>query len=249
MLNNNRRNFIKNTTIATIASLAIPEIVSAAIPKEKKIRINTNDVILFQGDSITDWGRDYKSTTPNTTNIIGPGYPIMVSGNLLLNNPQKNLQIYNRGIGGQKSVDLLKRWDADCIAIKPNVLSILVGVNDFWHRLTFGYDGTIDTYIAAYKKLLEETKQALPDVKLIIGEPFAVKGVTAVDDKWYPEFDNYRQAARDLASQYNAVFIPYQSIYDKALEVAPGSYWTIDGVHPSVAGEALMARAWLEVIK
>lgn len=249
--NNSRRNFIKNTSLAALATVSIPQIVSAATLKNpaKKIHLNTNDVILFQGDSITDWGRDYKSVVPNTTNILGPGYPIIASANLLLNHPDKNLLIWNRGIGGQKANDLLLRWDTDCIAIKPNILSILVGVNDFWHRLTFGYQGTVDTYRAAYTTMLDKTKQALPDVQLIIGEPFGVKGVKSVDEKWYPEFDRYRQTARELADKYGAVFIPYQSIFDKALEHAPGSYWTIDGVHPSVAGEALMAQAWLNVVK
>lgn len=251
MNNHTRRNFIKSTSIAAVTALALPEIVSAAMPEinGKRIELNKDDVILFQGDSITDWGRDYKSTSPNTTNILGPGYPIMAAGQLLLTHPDKNLQIYNRGIGGQKAFELLKRWDTDCIALKPTVVSILVGVNDFWHRLTFNYEGTVDTYSAAYKQLLDKTKKELPGVKLIIGEPFAVKNVKAVDDKWYPEFNRYRKAAKDLAVQFDAAFIPYQTIFDKALRSAPGSYWTIDGVHPSVAGEALMAQAWLQTVK
>jgi lysophospholipase L1-like esterase len=144
---------------------------------------------------------------------------------------------------------LADRWDADCINLKPNVLSILIGVNDYWHTLTNGYTGTIETYRSDYRKLLDRTKQALPDVKLIIGEPFAVRGVRAVDDKWYPAFDGFRQAAKEIADQYGAIFIPYQSIYDKAIESAPGSYWTNDGVHPSLAGAELMAHAWLETVK
>jgi lysophospholipase L1-like esterase len=161
----------------------------------------------------------------------------------------KNLKIYNKGISGNKVYQLTERWDADCLDIKPNLLSILIGVNDFWHTLTGGYKGTVETYTTDFKKLLDRTKQALPDVKLIIGEPFAVKGVKAVDDKWYPAFDAYRTSAKEIASQYDAVWIPYQSIFDKAIETAPGSYWTIDGVHPSVAGAQLMAHAWLETVK
>lgn len=245
-----RRNFIKNTSIATLAGMSLSNIAHSAMPeaKGKKINLGTNNIILFQGDSITDWGRDYKSTVDNTTNNIGPGYPIIVSGQLLLNNPNKNLRIFNKGIGGQKAPDLLKRWETDCIDIKPNILSILVGVNDFWHRLTFGYTGTVETYKTAYKQLIDDSKNKLPDVQLILGEPFAIKGVKAVDEKWFPAFYEYQQAARDLAKEYNATFIPYQSVFNEALRVAPGSYWTIDGVHPSVAGEALMALAWLKTI-
>lgn len=250
----NRRNFIKKASIASItavAALNLPEIISSTFAAEKTARISiaNNDIVLFQGDSITDWGRDYKSTTPDTTAMLGSGYPLLISSRLLLDHAGKNLQIWNKGISGQKAEDLLKRWDTDCIDLKPTVLSIMVGVNDFWHRLSSGYKGTIETYTSNYKLLLDKTRQAFPDVQLIIGEPFGVKGVKAVDEKWYPEFDAYRLAARNLAAEYKASFIPYQSIFDKAQEIAPGSYWTIDGVHPSVAGEALMAKAWLALVK
>jgi lysophospholipase L1-like esterase len=248
---NTRRNFIKNTAVGTIAALALPELVSAALVKEniKKVRIDKDDVILFQGDSITDWGRDRSKSTPNNTIALGSGYVIFATGHLLLENPDKNLQIYNKGISGNKVYQLAERWDADCLALKPNVLSIHIGVNDFWHTLTSGYTGTIETYITDYHKLIDRTKQALPDVKLVICEPFATKGVKSVDDKWYPTFDLFRKAARNIAIEYNAAFVPYQSVFDKALESAPAAYWSLDGVHPSIAGEALMAKTWLETVR
>jgi len=247
----NRRKFVKTAAIGTIATLSIPEIVSAAVtqPKVKKITLDKDNVILFQGDSITDWGRDKNNNNPNDFDALGHGYPLLAASRLVKDHPNKNLQVYNRGISGNKVFQLADRWDADCINLKPNVLSILVGVNDYWHTLTNGYTGTIETYRSDYTKLLDRTKQALPDVKLIIGEPFAVKGVRAVDDKWYPAFDGFRQAAKEMADQYDAIFIPYQSIYDKAIESAPGSYWTSDGVHPSLAGAELMAHAWLETVR
>ncbi|WP_295772904.1 SGNH/GDSL hydrolase family protein [uncultured Mucilaginibacter sp.] len=249
----NRRKFITGSTMAAIASLSIPDIVSAAVKTEssapKKISLNNNDVILFQGDSITDAGRNRTNTTPNTTGMFGNGYANLAAADLLLNNPGKNLQIWDRGISGNKVYQLAERWDADCLQIKPNVLSIMIGVNDFWHTLTNGYTGTIETYRTDYKKLLDRTKQALPDVKLIIGEPFAVLGVKSVTDKWYPKFDEYRAVAKEIAREYDAPFIPYQSVFNEALKQAPGSYWTGDGVHPSVAGAALMAKAWLKVVK
>jgi len=247
----NRRNFITNTAIGTLASIAIPDIVTAAVAKSaaKKINLNANDVILFQGDSITDWGRNKADTTPNSFQMLGNGYTYLASADLLLKNPEKNLKIYNKGISGNKVFQLADRWETDCLAIKPNVLSIMIGVNDFWHTLTNGYKGTIDTYRTDFKKLLDRTKQALPDVQLIIGEPFAVKGVKAVDDKWYPAFNDYRAASKQIAADFSAAFIPYQSIFDKAIKSAPGSYWTTDGVHPSVAGANLMAQAWLKTVK
>jgi lysophospholipase L1-like esterase len=248
--NSSRRNFIKNTSIASIAALGLPQIVSAALATEniKKPDLDKNDVILFQGDSITDWGRDHANTMPNNTSALGSGYTLLTASYLLLKYADKNLQIYNKGISGNKVYQLAERWDTDCLALKPNVLSIHIGVNDFWHTLTNGYTGTIETYITDYHKLLDRTKQALPNVKLVICEPFAVKGVKAVDDKWYPTFDLFRKAARDIAAEYKATFVPYQAAFDKALESAPGSYWNLDGVHPSVAGEALMAQTWLQAV-
>ncbi len=236
--------------MGTIATLALPQIVSAALANEniKKVELNKVDIILFQGDSITDWGRNYSATQPNSTNSLGSGYVLLTAGHLLLKYPEKNLHIYNKGISGNKVYQLADRWDADCLALKSNVLSIHIGVNDFWHTLTNGYTGTIDTYITDFHKFLDRTKQASPNVKLIICEPFALKGVKAVDDKWYPTFDLFRKAARDIATEYNATFVPLQSVFDKAVESAPAPYWNLDGVHPSVAGEALMAQAWMEAV-
>jgi len=247
----NRRSFIQNAAIGTLASLAIPGIVSSAFAeaKGKKISLNANDIILFQGDSITDSNRDKKQTTANATAGMGSGYVLLAGSDLLLRNQDKNLQIFNRGISGDKVYQLADRWDEDCLQLKPNVLSILIGVNDYWAVKKHGYAGTIETYRDDFKKLLDRTKQALPDVKLIIGEPYAVIGVKEVDATWYPEFDKFRAAARELADQFDAGFIPYQAVYDKAIKSAPGSYWTADGVHPNLAGINLMAHAWLEAIK
>lgn len=246
----NRRSFIKNTAIAVAASLSIPEIAtSAAAEKSKKVTFNQDDVVLFQGDSITDWGRDKSKSEPNNSGALGSGYALLLSAELLYKYADKNLKIYNKGISGNKVYQLAERWDADCLDLKPNVLSILVGVNDYWHTLTNNYKGTVETYRSDYHKLLDRTLKALPGVKLVICEPFAVKGVRAVDEKWYPTFDGYRKVAHDLASEYNTAFVPYQSVFDKALHTAPGSYWTIDGVHPSVAGCQLMANAWMDAVK
>jgi lysophospholipase L1-like esterase len=250
-LQNSRRSFLKTASIGTVAALSLPQIVSASIDNAaaSKIQLSTNDVILFQGDSITDWGRDHKLTIPNNTGSLGTGYTLITAGELLMKYPQKNLQIYNKGVSGNKVYQLAERWDTDCIALKPTVVSIHIGVNDFWHTLSSGYKGTIETYISDYKKLLDRTKQALPGVKFIIGEPFALKGTKFVNDTWYPAFDLYRKAARDIATQYNAGFIPYQTIFDNALASAPATYWTLDGVHPSIAGEKLMAQGWVATVK
>lgn len=249
--NNNRRNFVKTTAVGIIASLSVPSIISSAFAteKSKKTIIDQNDVILFQGDSITDWGRDHNKSMANDFGALGSGYVLLTASSLLREYATKNLQIYNKGISGNKVFQLSDRWDTDALNLKPNILSIMIGVNDYWHTITSGYKGTIDTYRGDYRKLLDRTQKALPGVKLIIGEPYAMKDVKAVDATWYPAFDTYRQASRDIAAEFGATFIPYQTVMDEALKLAPATYWSIDGVHPSPAGAALMAYAWQNVVK
>ena len=205
--------------------------------------------ILFQGDSITDAGRNREAEGPNNARGLGGGYVYQIVSSLLKAKPDMDFQCYNRGKSGNKVFQLADRWQADCIDIKPDVLSILIGVNDYWHVLGGNYDGTLEIYTNDLKKLLSETLEKLPKVKLIIGEPFIVKGGKAIDERWYPGFADYQKAARDIAKEFNTGFVPYQAYFDKALNKAPVSYWCPDGVHPSIAGGALMADAWLNTFK
>lgn len=246
-----RRNFLKKLTMGTAAVISIPEILSAAMPagKIKEIKLLKDQVVLFQGDSITDSGRAKDDQGYNTSRSLGSGYPLLAGAALLNKYASLNLKIYNKGISGNKVYQLAERWDKDCLELKPDVISILIGVNDFWHKLNGNYNGTPEIYKNDYVALLERTIKALPGVKIIIGEPFAVKGEKAVDDKWFPEFPEYQKAAKDIAKQFKATFIPYQSIYDEARKKATGSYWTGDGVHPTLAGAQLMAKAWMKAIE
>jgi len=243
-----RRKFLGTASMGTIGALSMPQIVSAALINEsarKRIKLNEHDVVLFQGDSITDFGRARPLVVNNG---LGSGYAFVSASELLCRYPQKQLKIYNAGISGNKVYQLQERWETDCLAIAPNVLSILIGVNDYWHTLNGSYAGSLDIYRDSYRKLLDLTLTKLAGVHLIIGEPFAVKGVSIVNEQWFPAFDGYREVAKALANEYQATFIPYQRIFDEALKSAPGSYWTKDGVHPSVAGISLMAHAWLKCI-
>jgi lysophospholipase L1-like esterase len=246
-----RRDFIRKAVLGSLLTAGIPEIVSAAFSPApaKKVVIEKGSTILFQGDSITDAGRNRDDSAFNMPSALGSGYAMLTGAALLEKYPGLGLKISNRGISGNKVYQLAERWDGDCLEIKPDILSILIGVNDIWHTLTGNYNGTVDIYRNDYTALLERTKKALPDIKLVISEPFAVPGVKAVDDKWYPEFYGYQKAAREIAEKFGAVFIPMQRIFDKAITKAPGPYWTPDGVHPSLAGAQLMAMAWLEAFK
>lgn len=249
--NNSRRSFIKKAALGTLAAVSIPEILSASMVRggAKKVRLLHGQTVLFQGDSITDSGRNKEDNSFNNPRALGSGYPMLTGAALLEKYAALDLKIYNKGISGNKVFQLAERWDKDCLEIKPDILSILIGVNDIWHKLTGNYNGTVDIYRKDFIALLERTIKALPNVKLVICEPFAVRGVRAVDDKWYPEFYDYQKAAREIATRFGAAFIPYQAIYDEAQKQAPGAYWTGDGVHPTLAGAQLMVQAWLEIVK
>jgi len=226
---------------------------SASFAKEilpsAAIKLDKGMTILFQGDSITDAGRQNRqSPKPNEQASMGNGYASMATAALLTSKPELNLSIYNRGISGNKVHQLDARWQKECLNYQPDVLSILIGVNDIWHGLNGRYDGTVETYENDYRALLQRTHKALPKVKLVICEPFVLR-CGAVNDKWFPEFDHYRAVARKVADEHSAVFVPFQSMFDQALQFAPPKHWAGDGVHPSSHGAALMADCWLQAVR
>lgn len=247
MESTNRRNFLKIGGASLVTVVSAPLLARTFIQKDKK-NIPENLTILLQGDSITDAGRDKGKYYANDAGGMGRGYVHQIVSDLLGSQPEAKLRFYNRGISGHKVFQLADRWEDDCLQIKPDVLSILIGVNDFWHSLN-NYKGTVEVYEADFKKLLDRTLRALPNVKLIIGEPFAVKGGKAIDKKWFPDFPEYQVAAAKIAKEFKAEFIPYQKIFDEALNIAPVSYWCPDGVHPSMAGGYLMKEAWIEAFE
>lgn len=242
----NRRNFIKSASLASAGLLGLNAMQAGNTTQKTSPNLPGKLTVLFQGDSITDAGRDRGHYYANDVRGMGHGYVLDIVSRIMAENPKTDWTIYNRGISGNKVFQLADRWKDDCLQLQPDVLSILIGVNDFWHTLNGHYDGTVDTYEQDLRKLLDDTLKKFPDLKLILGEPFVVKGGTAITDKWFPEFDAYRKAAKQIARDYNAVWIPYQEVFDKALNTAPASYWCPDGVHPSMSGAYLMAEAWVK---
>lgn len=252
-MNLSRRNFIAKSATGAFALASIPDIVSASIvdsnKKDKFDVFKIGDVVLFQGDSITDAGRDREREYANNAGSFGRGYAFLAASHLLKALPEKDLTIYNRGISGNKVYQLDERWEKDCLNLTPDIVSILIGVNDYWHKRNGKYDGTVEIYENDFRKLLTKTKKQIPEIKFIICEPFYVLETTSVDETWIEPMKKYQAAAKKIAKEFDSIWIPFQKVFDEAIKYAPGSYWAGDGVHPSMAGAQLMAEAWLMAVK
>ncbi len=133
---------------------------------------------------------------------------LFAAGELLRDHADLKLEILNRGISGNKVPDLAARWQTDCLDLQPTVLSILIGVNDIWHKLNGNYSGTVEDYANGYRKLIEDTQSKLPETRIVICEPFVLK-CGAVNDKWFPEFDERREVAVKLAKEMKLTLVPF----------------------------------------
>ncbi len=245
------RRVLMGTGLAAGGALFAQQVAQPTIQAAPSAKINSlknGSVILFQGDSITDAGRNRNSKGANSPRGFGFGYPFLIATALLGDHPQSQLKCYNRGISGNKVPDLDKRWQVDCIDLKPDILSILIGVNDIWHKLNGRYNGTVETYEQGFAALLERTRKALPDTRIVICEPFVLR-CGAVKDNWFPEFEHRRAAAERVAKAAKATWVPFQAKFNEAVKTTPPNYWAGDGVHPSMAGHALMAKTWREAVQ
>ena len=203
--------------------------------------------ILFQGDSITDAGRNREHDGFMCT---GMGYPAYVSARLGLDNPG-DFQFYNRGISGNRIVDVYARIKSDIINLKPDYMSILIGVNDVWHE--FSYNNGVDTekFVKIYSMLIEEVKEALPDIKIMIMEPFMLAG-TATEDKaeaFRKVVEDKAAAAKKVAEKYSLPFMELQKDLDELAKKAPNDYWLADGVHPQITFHQYIADKWIKMFK
>ncbi len=199
--------------------------------------------IVFQGDSITDCHRG---------DGLGTGYAFLCAAALGREEAVAH-EIYNRGVGGHRIVDLLAHWRRDGVNLKPDYLSILVGVNDVWHELHEDPNGVpADLFEKIYDIMLEETFRYCPDTTVVLMEPYVTHG-KFTNEKW-DIFDKEvalrREAVRRLAKKYQLPLIPLQQVFDDAItEDKPAPYWTVDGVHPTPAGHALIAEQWLKTFR
>jgi lysophospholipase L1-like esterase len=212
--------------------------------------IQAKNVVLFQGDSITDAGRARDNQNANDPAGLGRGYAFYAAGLLHEALPSGKLAVHNRGVDGNCITDLQQRWQLDTLDVKPNVLSVLIGVNDTWHGTGSGMPENgvpLDQYEMVYRQILTEAKDHLPGLNLVLCEPFILP-CGAVNDQWFPEFTQRREIVKKLAYEFGAVFVPFQSFFNKAQDRAAPDAWAADGVHPTLAGHMLLAKTWFEVV-
>lgn len=204
--------------------------------------------ILFQGDSITDGNRG-RNDDPN--HILGHGYAYLIAAELGVVLAEQQPVFINRGVSGDRASDLYARWNEDAISLKPDWLSILIGVNDIWRMMKQEASGATDRFERAYKRILDETKEVLPDTRLILCEPFILNTGAPAEAwaEWEAKAKHYQAVVKKLAEQYDAVFVPLQETLDQACQRADAAYWLWDGVHPTTAGHKLIAKQWLDTVE
>ena len=203
--------------------------------------VHSGTMVLFQGDSITDAGRSREDDAE-----LGNGYVAMVAAWHAAGNPGDDVRFVNRGISGNRTKDLLARWEEECLDLHPDVLSILIGVNDVWRR----YDNDDPTSRAdferTYRTMLEQAVAA-GIARLVLCEPFVLP-VPEDRKEWREDLDPKIAAVRDLAREFGALYVPLDGMFAAAATRRPPEFWAHDGVHPTPAGHALIARAWLDAV-
>jgi lysophospholipase L1-like esterase len=200
--------------------------------------------IVFQGASETDSDREGGTLDPNNALSMGHGYPLFIAQHLLFANPQKQLQIFNRARGGDTVPLLQARWQTDTIDVQPDLLSILIGLNDYvanYNSQEYTSQEYPKVYEANYKALIDTTRHALPNTQIVIIEPYVIY------DQPVPDFDAMRAAAQRVATYADAIFVPIHDMLNQHVSENGHAYWFNDQ-HPTIAGSAAIANQWLKVV-
>ena len=194
--------------------------------------------ILFQGDSVTDCSRD--RSDPNG---LGGGYPLVV--NQLLD---ERVKVLNRGISGHRAKDLSARWQEDCLALNPDAVSIMIGINDVWRRYDDNDPTSDAAYEASYRTLLEPLRARR--VKLLLILPFLLD-VSASVTAMREDLDGKQAVVRRLAGEFGAVLLDADALFREAVRETgnPPAHYAQDGVHPTEAGHRLLAEAVAGMLK
>jgi len=207
------------------------------------MQLKEGDHILFYGDSITDGGRRQQG---NNNGGLGSAYPAIVAARLKAEMPELDLTVTNTGISGNRVVDLAERLEADCLAHKPTIVSILVGINDTWRAFDSGLESPVAEFQECYRGICTRITEQLR-ARLVILEPFVLH-VKEGQAGWRTDLGPRIDAVREVAREFSAVYVPLDGLFAAAACRAPAAYWAADGVHPTVAGHGLIAQAWLDAV-
>lgn len=200
---------------------------------------DSSDHLLFYGDSITDCSRDRADASS-----LGYGYVRLIADRLSSNGATDALRFSNTGISGNRIYDLEERLEQDVIALRPTLVSILVGINDTWHSFNHGKSSPISEFTAAYDRILTRL-QAEPNLRVVILEPFLLP---IPDDRreWRSDLDERIAVIRTLAWKYKIPYLALDGLFATASVGTGHAHWLPDGVHPSAAGHQLIADNWLK---
>ncbi len=208
------------------------------------LTLNPHNVILFQGDSITDAGRTRSQIGPNSPDGMGFGYARFIADFLLKENPKHFYQFYNRAVSGDQIHDLASRWEQDTLRLIPDVISILIGVNDTWNHVELGLGSDPVTFQRIYREILTNTREELPDIQLVLCEPFLLL-VNDVDQAWITDLNLRQDIVRSLAEEFQGIFVPFQAALNHSAREVPPQHLLEDGVHPTREGHVVLYENWL----
>jgi len=214
---------------------------------DTQLPFKPHSVILFQGDSITDANRTRSRIGPNSPDGLGFGYVRKIADSLIENYPDHYIQLYNRGVSGDRIQDMKNRWEADSLRLLPDILSILIGVNDTWNQVMLGMGSDPEQYQAMFHKILTETRQSLPYTRLVLCEPFLLLTGEVTRD-WSADITRRQDYVQDLADEFNAVFVPFQSALNQATQQVSPDHLLEDGVHPTDRGHQVLADCWMKTV-
>ncbi len=198
--------------------------------------------ILFQGDSVTDAGRSREDLAD-----LGTGYPLYAAAQLRERHPDREWTFINRGVSGNRTGDLLARWQEDCLDLKPDLVSILIGINDTWRAFDADDPTMTERFKDNYRRVLEETRRRT-HAKILLLEPFVLHD-TPDKDAWRADLDPKIQAVRRLAREYADGYVPLDGLFAAACVEKGPLHWTADGVHPVQAGAKLIADAYVQAVE
>jgi len=206
------------------------------------VTLSRNSRVLFIGDSITDAGRDRTDGAS-----LGAGYAFIAAARFAAAHPGHGVTFLNRGIGGDRVSELSVRWDADCLALRPAVVSIMIGINDTWRRYDAGDPTSTEDYEQGYRELLTQVRDQL-GADLLLIEPFLVP-VTEAQWTWREDLDPRIVVVRRLAAEFGATLLATDGLFAQATAGSDPFVWVRDGVHLTAAGAALLAEAWLGLVQ